>query len=300
MNHLRPAFALAIVSLVSAGLPQARAQSLITEWTFDNLAAGTTNLAPTPSSGSGNASSVGMGSTSPAPFPTAGAVGPDVSNIVNVAGTDSNNSGSGNNAWEIVGSNGWNTAAAIGTQGAQFSVSTLGYTSISLSFDIEMTSKGEADFQVQYATNGSSNWQNVSTLSAPAAASPATITVLTNTTIANPNIVNGTYVSTFTSSSSDTWFNGIDVNLSSISAANNDANLAFRIVNAATGASDIVLHNGAVENNSSGNWRLDDVAVSGITAIPEPATWALFAGIAALGVALMGRRSALRRVAHGG
>ncbi|HEY4988358.1 MAG TPA: hypothetical protein VII09_01050 [Opitutaceae bacterium] len=298
MIYARRLLALATCSLLSWAIPQAHAQSLITEWTFDNFAAGTTNLTPAPSIGSGLASSVGMGSTSQAPFSTAGATGPDTSNIDNISGTDTDNSGTGNNVWQIVGTNGWNTAAAIGTQGAQFSVSTLGYTNLSLSFDIEMTSKGEANFQVQYSLNGTSNWQNVGTLTTAAAPSPAVIKVLSNTTAINPNIVNGTYINVATSSSSDTWFNGIDANLSSIAAANNDPNLAFRIVNAATGTSDIVLHNGAVENNTSGNWRLDDVEVSGLTAIPEPADWALYAGIAAFVAVLMYRWTPLRRAAN--
>ncbi len=300
MNRFRLNLALVVGSLIVGALPQASAQSVITAWTFDNLTSGTANLAPAPSFGSGSASSVGMGSTAPAPFPTSGATGPDASNIDNVPGTDTNNSGSGNNAWQIVGTNGWNTAAAIGTQGAQFNVSTVGFTNISFSFDIEMTSKGEANFQVQYSTNGTSNWQNATSLTAAAATSPATISVLTNTTSTNPSIVSGTYVNVFTSGSNDTWFNGINVNLSSITAANNDANLAFRIVNAATGTSDIVLHNGSVENNTSGNWRLDDVTTSGLTAIPEPSAWALLAGAAALGVAVVGRRSATRAASEVG
>jgi hypothetical protein len=299
MPYYRSVVALATCSLLSWAVPQANAQSVITEWTFDNLTTGVTNLAPAPSIGAGSASSVGMGSTSQAPFSTAGATGPDTSNIDNIPGIDSNNSGAGNDVWQIVGSNGWNTAAAIGTQGAQFNVSTLGYTNVSLSFDIEMTSKGEANFQVQYSLNGSSNWQNISTLTAATPASPATISVLANTTATNPNIVNGTYINVATSSSSDTWFDAIKANVGSIPAANNDANLSFRIVNAATGTSDIVLHNGAIENNTSGNWRLDDVEVSGLAVIPEPATCALYAGIAVILAAFMRRRSASRRGAIG-
>jgi hypothetical protein len=45
-------------------------------------------------------------------------------------------------------------------------------------------------------------------------------------------------------------------------------------------------------NNTSGNWRFDDVTISGVASVPEPSSWAL-AGIVA--VAFAGLRRITRR-----
>ena len=64
--------------------------------------------------------------------------------------------------------------------------------------------------------------------------------------------------------------------------AANDPNFAIEMVNASTGA-DNVSAAGTALNNSSGNWRFDNIAISG-TAVPEPSALALtgFGGLAAL------------------
>jgi hypothetical protein len=73
--------------------------------------------------------------------------------------------------------------------------------------------------------------------------------------------------------------------ISDPSAANN-ANFGIRMVNASTGASNVSA-SGTPLNNNSGNWRFDNINIVG-TAVPEPATFALFgAGLIAL---LAGRR----------
>jgi hypothetical protein len=80
------------------------------------------------------------------------------------------------------------------------------------------------------------------------------------------------------------WYDGITADLSGISAVNNDPNFAVQIVNASTGVDDIN-QAGTAYNNSSGNWRLDNVVISGtLVAVPEPTTLALagLGGLAAL------------------
>src|SRR5205807_10266236 len=68
---------------------------------------------------------------------------------------------SGQNVWRVRGAggpsghNGWNTAAPIGSQGAEFDVSTANYNDIMVSFDLFSTSQGEAKMCVLYTTN---NW----------------------------------------------------------------------------------------------------------------------------------------------
>ena len=75
--------------------------------------------------------------------------------------------------------------------------------------------------------------------------------------------------------------NGITANLSGIAGTANDPNFAIRLVNASTGADDTTT-SGAALNNTSGNWRFDEVTIS---SVPEPGTNAL-AGLSLVGVAL--------------
>jgi hypothetical protein len=267
MNYMIKLASLGFGCLLLAA-PHLGAQ-VITEWNFDNLTAGTTNTSPAPSTGSGSTASLGMALYS----------GPDTSNIDNLAGTASDNSGSNNNTWRIVGTNGWSSNAAIGTQGAQFNVSTVGYTNVNLTFDVSISSQGEANLQVEYSTNGGGSWANAPLTYTGTPISPATGTVLTNTTAANPYIVNGSYFHGEANNGSDVWYNGLTVNLSGITAANNDSGLEFEIVNAATGSADVAEKSNGALNNTSGNWRFDDVIVSGIAAAPEPRSWALAAVI---------------------
>ncbi len=284
MNLSRIALIVSVGSLAALASP-CRAQSVITEWTFDNLATGS-NQAPAPSvDTTGTATAVSLGMSSTGLNSTAGATGPDTSNIYTLQGTDASagNTSSTNSTWRIVGTNGWNSAAAIGTQGAQFDVSTAGESNISLSFDISMSVQAEANLQVQYTTDGVT-WNNAALSYGGLGAS-----ILTNSSVST--LVNGTYFHG-SPSSVDAWFNGITANFSGISAVNNDPNFAVRIVNASTGASDVNLKTNTAINNTSGNWRLDDVTFTG-TAIPEPSSWALLVGCAALAAAAVRRRPAV-------
>jgi hypothetical protein len=263
MKNIKKTTLIAVGCLSFLAFTQANAQIVITEWKFDNLSAAT-NLTPAPSTGSGTATSMGM-----ALF-----TGPDISDVTVAQGTDSDNSGASNQAWRVRGSNGWNSGAAIGTQGAQFNADTTGFTGINLTFDVQITAQGEANLQVEYTTDGST-WQNAGLTYAGAGGS-----ILTNSS--NSNIVTGSYFHG-NATVNDTWFNGITANLSGVSAANNDANFGIRIVNAATGSSDVNLKTNGALNNTSGNWRFDDVTISGAAAVPEPGTCALmFAGFITL------------------
>jgi hypothetical protein len=70
------------------------------------------------------------------------------------------------------------------------------------------------------------------------------------------------------------WFNGLTATINDPSAAN-DANFGIRMVNASTGV-DCISATGAALNNNSGNWRFDNVIISGTPpAVPEPSSLVL-------------------------
>ena len=255
----------AIISVavaIVASMAAAQAQSTITDWSFDAggaIAAPYNN--PTPSTGSGFASVLGMDNSYNGTTSTAAA------DVVATAGAST---GAGSFAWRVRGTpgNGWSSSAPIGTQGAEFDVPTTGYDSINLSFDVYFTTQAPAKLQVQYTTDGSA-WVNAAI---SYAANPAY--VLVNTTSANT--VTGTY---FYQTGGQNFYN--DITASFPAAANEDNNFGIRIVNAATGV-DNVNYLGTAYNNNSGNWRFDNVLISG-TAVPEPSSLALVGiGVASL------------------
>ena len=257
----------------------------ITAWNFENNAIAVNN-SPVPSTGVGTASSIGMNLY---PTPNIGVTTDDV-----LKGTNSDTGANGNadtsQEWRIRGqagtngaANGWSSLAPIGTQGAVFAASTVGFNAINVSFDWYTTTQGEANLQLEYTTNGGSTWTNVPiTLGG----SDAGLVVLTNNS--SPNTVLGSYVSdnllTNGSPAGQDWFPGLTATISDPNAANNP-NFAIEMVNASTGA-DNVSTAGTALNNNSGNWRFDRVNITG-TAVPEPSTVVLgafcFAGLTVWG-----------------
>ena len=125
-----------IASILVASLSGANAATILTTWNFDNVAVGA-SASPATSAGFGSASAVGFGGSS---SPT----------VLSQAGSSTG----GANAWSVGNTGGasvgWNTSAAIGTQGAKFAVSTLGYYQVQVSFDVYAKTKSEAALLVQY------------------------------------------------------------------------------------------------------------------------------------------------------
>ncbi len=244
-----------MAALIAASLEVAQA-GVITAWTFENDQIANNN-APAPSTGSGTASSIGM-----ATYATP-AVGVTTDDVLQGATGDTGSNGLADltQIWRVRAqnsagtANGWSSAAPIGTQGAVFGASTVGYSNITVSFDWYATNQGEANLQLQYTTDGST-WHNVP-LTIPAA--DTGLAAMTNSTSANT--VMGAYVSITAASGGQNWFPGLTATISDAAAANNP-NFAVRMVNASTGADCISAKETAL-NNNSGNWRLDNVTISG-------------------------------------
>jgi len=237
---------------------------LFTAWNFDDLPQAV-NLAPTPSTGTGTAASVGMsqaGTTTPGLYPTPNAVGPDASNILVDAGSsDGGIANTNNQAWRIVGTNGWNSAAPIGSQGAQFLVSTAGYSDISIQFDLNLTAQGEGNLAVEYTTDGGNTWNDATSLSTNG---DTGIAVATNTT--SPNTIQGEY---FSATGGALWYNRLTADFTGVTDVANNPNFGIRLVNASTGA-DCVNSTGQALNNTSGNMRFDEVDINGVVVAPPP------------------------------
>ena len=270
-------------AVVLLGLTAAQGSAaIVTQWTFENYSttAATLTNSPTPSTGTGTAGSIGMDGY---PTPNPGVTTDDV--LQGVAGdTGLNGNADTTNIFRVRAqagtagpANGWSSTAPIGAQGAQFFASTVGYNAINVSFDWYATNKGEANLQLEY-TNDGTTWINV-----PIAlsGSDADLLVLNNST--STNTVMGSYVS---GSAGQNWFTGLAATITDPLAANNP-NFGIEMVNASTGADDVAIAGGAL-NNTSGNWRFDNVTING-TAVPtpEPASLGLI-GVA--GLTLLSRR----------
>ena len=243
---------------------QTRAQTTIVDWNFDALGTQAAPYnSPAPSTGSGTATVLGMnnnyndGTMPSLPF-------------ADVLATAGASTGSGSFAWRIRGGNtvagtpnGWSTNAPIATQGASFASSTAGYSNIKVTFDLYTTSQAEANVAFLYTTDGTT-W------------TPAAMTYTggfatqSQNNSSSPLTITGPYLQL--KQSGGGWYNQIGVDLSSVAAANNDPNFALEIVNAST-STDNINQTGGIYNNSSGNWRYDNVEVTGTA--PEPSTLAM-------------------------
>jgi hypothetical protein len=149
----------------------------------------------------------------------------------------------------------------------------LGITSgtINISFDWYATTQGEANLELLYTVNGTT-WNNLQ-INIGANASEG-LASLDNTTSANT--VMGYYISDNVknngSLAGQDWFQGLTATITDPNALN-DPNFAIEMVNASTGVDDVSTA-GTALNNSSGNWRFDNVDISAAP-IPEPGTLAL-------------------------
>jgi hypothetical protein len=231
-----PAFVPAVALAALLAAPAAQAQVVVTQWNFNSVTpdnnTGTGTLLP--SVGAGTASLVG-GTT--ATFASGAA-------------------GGGSSDPALADNSGWNlsTFPAQGsgnlTAGAQFAVSTLGFSDVVIRWDQRHSNTASAFVQFQYSIDGSS---------------------FTN------------FGTPFQATAGDTWFNGRSVDLSGVAGVDNNASFAFRIVSSFAPTGAYVASNPSSNYGTTSTWRFDMVTVS---AVPEPATVALLlAGLAAVGAA---------------
>jgi hypothetical protein len=278
-------------ALLTASLSGARAQSVIADWDFDTIG---TQAAPynTPSAttGSGSATELGMVNS----YTFNGGEGPGSiawSDVLASGGASTDPTDAGTSyGWRVRGptnvggggagqSNGWNSQAPIATQGAEFSVDTTVYNDLTLTFDLNDTKQGERNLAVLYTLDDTASdpvWVNATITSAGSQGTLADNTTSTST-------ITGNYVELGFAGTG--WNNQITATFGDVGE---DPNFAFEIVNASTGTDD-VNGGGTALNNSSGNWRYDNVELTGI-AVPEPGTLAL-AGLGGLSSLFMLRRS---------
>ncbi len=259
-----------------AALSSVVSAQIITQWNFNSAApdASTSTGSALPSTGSGTASVIGGVSGSFA------------------AGSPRDNAASDNTAWSL---SGWPAqGTASGTAGAQFMVSTSGFTgAISVSFDLRQTTTASERFQLQ-ATSDGANFFNVS----GGAASFETTGNNTGTSFG----ADGLFINT-AANSSQAFVQSVTYAFLAGSAFEDNANFGFRLVSVFDGASYDAA--GASANyGTSGTLRLDMVTVSSAAvAVPEPATNALLMGACALAAVMWRRkRKAVRtgKVAPGG
>jgi hypothetical protein len=227
--------------LASPFIAQAQVTT-IAAWNFDAIGARAANYdSPSATTGTGTATVLGMNNNYNNTFAT------NFCDILVSAG-----SSSGTNGWRLRGSpgNGWSSQAPLGSQGAQFNTSTIGYNNITVSFDINTTAQAEGKVALLYTLDGTT-WQTGTPTSSGSIAGSA---ILNNNSSANT--VSGFYVKMGTTAG---WNNQI---VAAIPGAGQNANFGIRIVNASTGA-DCVNITGAALNNSSGNLRFGNIIISG-------------------------------------
>jgi MYXO-CTERM domain-containing protein len=244
---------LASCTLACAVAASAVSADVVTQWNFQGIPVGVNN-SPAPSIGAGVATVLGMdnnlnGVTSVAAADIFG-------NAPANGSTDPVQGGTTGRVWRIRGgaapggpsANGWSSFAPQFSQGAQFAVSTSGFGAISVSYDIYVTDRGPAHWQLQYTTDGSA-WNSAGPLG-------------------------------FANLAGDRWYNGNTVDLSGVAATANNPLFAIRIVTAyAPGTSSYLAADGGPMSNTSGNWRFDMVTVSGT--VPTPGAMGLL-GLAGL------------------
>ncbi len=153
---------------------------------------------------------------------------------------------------------GWNlstfAAQSTGdrTRGAQFTMSTVGYQDVVFSYDLRHSNTSAMNETVQYSLDG-------------------------------VNFVTGAQ---FSGNAGDTWFKGRTLDLTTVTGANNNANLTFRVLASFAPSTSLYAASSPTGTyGTTGTWRFDMVTASAVAAVPEPETYAmLMAGLGLIGL----------------
>ncbi|HEX9979634.1 MAG TPA: T9SS type A sorting domain-containing protein [Flavobacterium sp.] len=225
--------AIAAALLLSA---PAWSQTALVRWNFNGPSDITVPggaMTPTPSFGTGSAQLTG-----------------GVTSIFNTGNTSTGTSETEtvtppNYAWQTTGYPAPGTGNK--TAGVQFNVDTSGFTGITFSFEQRLSNKAGNTYVVQYTLNSTANpviWVDAETFSVTPAPTGA----------------------------GDTWYNNRSVNLSAITALNNNPNAAFRIVGAFDpGAGDYLAARSTSTYDGTGTVRFDmvNIAAGGVLGIDD-------------------------------
>ena len=209
-------------------------QTIFTQWTYEPLSGTAAN--PTPNTGSGTSALFGSMITP--------------STATGMTGTGCGAQTTGALAWAIGTANPGTTNES---SGVQFNTSTSGYTGINVSWDQRFSNTATNTVRLQYTTDGST-WTNFTMTG-------------TNTTICATGAainINGCFETI-----GGDQYRRILVDLSSITAANNNANFGVRMLAAhyqATGEFRQANSPGSIA--TGGTWRFDNVTFSGTTVLP--------------------------------
>jgi hypothetical protein len=228
-----------IASGIAALVVATAGADVVTQWNFNGTSATTVPggaASPTASTGVGTASFVG------------GVTGSFASGTSNGGSSDPVTTTPNNYGWGIT------TFAAQGAEnngrGVQFNVSTVGFDSVVVSYDLRHSNTSSRYENFQYSIDGGTSWVSFAT---------------------------------FDGNAGDTWFNNRTIDLSSVAGVANNANFAFRVVATfGPAGGGYVASNGTSTYATTGTWRFDMVTVSG-NLVPAPGALALLAAAGVLG-----------------
>ena len=227
-GKFRSCFALIVFTLFLGGI---QAQTIITEWTFEESPLLPNDINPSPTFGAGSASIVGSMTT----------LSRGTGSSTGCAQT------SGTGSWAI-------GSASPGTNessGAQFMVATTGYSGIRLTYDQRMSNTSTRTERIQYTLDGTT-WVNFD------------VNATNSTITCNGSYDNGRFDrgNTLGQNMSDSWSRKT-VDFSSISGASNNPDFGVRIVAAhfeTTGQ--FRQANNSLNVATGGTWRFDNVRFS--------------------------------------